>query len=211
MMNRAEFIERVEGFANFGPGEAEAAVVATLEALGAALTSDERRSLASQLPEELRELLDTAREHAPELNAERFYALVQRHEKVRAGRAREHAQIVCRVVSEVLTEDEFLSLTRHVPWLELLLRPPDPSEPAPALEMLRRRDPTNTLAGGRPGSRSPLATARPDRTQSQSVAATDEPHRDTKISSSSGTTQERERETLASGRPGSKRPLAGSS
>jgi hypothetical protein len=43
---------------------------------------------------------------------------------------------------------------------------------------------------------------------SHSVAANDNPHGDTKLSSSRGTTQEREHETLAEGHPSSKRSIS---
>lgn len=44
--------------------------------------------------------------------------------------------------------------------------------------------------------------------QSESVAKSENPHADTKLSSSHGLTQEREHDTLAEGRPGSKHPLS---
>lgn len=44
--------------------------------------------------------------------------------------------------------------------------------------------------------------------QSQSVVKSDNPHGNTKLSSSRGSTQEREHETLAEGQPGSKHPLS---
>ncbi len=65
-----------------------------------------------------------------------------------------------------------------------------------------------TLAEGRPGSAHPLSEARPERAQSQSVARADNPHGDTKLSSATGLTQEREGETLATGHLGSNRPLS---
>ena len=64
-----------------------------------------------------------------------------------------------------------------------------------------------TLAEGRAGSRQPVSEEHVDRTQHDSVASHN-PHGDVKISSATGTMQEREHETLAEGRPGSTRPLA---
>jgi hypothetical protein len=69
-----------------------------------------------------------------------------------------------------------------------------------------------TLAQGRPGSARPLSEAAPGSThplhsdkprtaQSGSVARAHNPHGDTKISSAQGSTQEREHETLAEGKP----------
>jgi hypothetical protein len=58
----------------------------------------------------------------------------------------------------------------------------------------------DTLAEGRPGSHVPVSEGRADRTQQDSIA-TDNPKRDAKLSSATGTTQEREHETLAEGHP----------
>jgi hypothetical protein len=49
---------------------------------------------------------------------------------------------------------------------------------------------------------------KPIEPQSESVVKNDNPHGDTKLSSAHGTTQEREHETLAEGRPGSRRPIS---
>ena len=57
---------------------------------------------------------------------------------------------------------------------------------------------TRTLSEGRPGSRKPVSEARPANHQQHSVAD-DNPHDDTKVSSATGMTQEREHETLAEG------------
>lgn len=63
----------------------------------------------------------------------------------------------------------------------------------------------HTLADGKPGSRHPLSEANPSHGQSHSVAESANPHADTKLSSSKGTTQEREKEDLAEGKsPGRK-------
>lgn len=58
----------------------------------------------------------------------------------------------------------------------------------------------NTLASGKPGSKHPLSGAKPDRAQSNSVARSRNPHEETKLSSTKGTTQEREKEDLAEGK-----------
>jgi hypothetical protein len=65
-----------------------------------------------------------------------------------------------------------------------------------------------TLATGRPGSRHPVSEAHEDRAHTESIARSDDPHGDTKLSSSRGLTQERLRETLAEGRPGPEHPVS---
>lgn len=209
MITRANVLELVRGRGNFAEGQGEAAITATLDALGAALLPSERRSFVDVLASDLASIVLAA--HAPKapLDTEGFYRRVQRHEAVRAGRAREHAQIVCRSLGELLPAESIQLLVNRLAWLEPLLHAEPTPLGAPAPEVLRRREPTNTLATGRPGSRTPLSTANPDRGQSGSIAASDDPHGETKLSSSQGLTQEREHDTLATGHPGSKRPLSG--
>jgi uncharacterized protein (DUF2267 family) len=107
---------------------------------------------------------------------------------------------VCHALAEALSVDVLAALRRELPpaiagYLE--------SAPAYAPSVRTRG---RTLAAGQPGSARSLATARPRAAQSNSVAD-ENPHADTKLSSSAGTTQERERESIAEGRPGSSRPL----
>jgi len=155
-MDRAEFVEMVEREGTFAPGEAEAAIEATLSALGAALVASERRNLSAGLPEEFRRpLLGAARELGFDL--ERFYERVQKHEGVRPGRAREHAQIVCRALAGSLQPEALELLKRHAPWLAPLLQGAELYPAAPAPEVIHRQVPTNTLAAGRPGSKRPLS------------------------------------------------------
>lgn len=59
---------------------------------------------------------------------------------------------------------------------------------------------TRPLSEARPGSRHPVSEAAPKDAQQHSVAE-DNPHGDTKLSSTDGLTQEREHETLAEGEP----------
>ena len=209
-MKRSSFVAEVArqgGFAR--TADAEAAVEATFEALGAVLVPSERRSVAESLPEDLRALLDSS-EHTPDLDLEQFYGRIQRHERVLLGRAREHAQIVCRALVNSLSPETLTLLRRHLPALKPLFDDDELPASQPEAEILRARNPPDAhLATGRPGSRHPLADARPQRAHSHSIARSDDPHADTKLSSTRGLTQERENETLATGRPGAKRPLSG--
>ncbi|MBX3231426.1 MAG: hypothetical protein KIT84_10810 [Labilithrix sp.] len=66
----------------------------------------------------------------------------------------------------------------------------------------------HTLATGRPGSRHPISEARHAGAHAESVVRSDNPHGDMKLSSARGTTQEREHEDLAEGKPGADRNLA---
>jgi hypothetical protein len=68
-----------------------------------------------------------------------------------------------------------------------------PREPGKRFEHVHLDPNHHTLADGRPGSRHPLSEARPERAQTDSVVRADNPHGDTKLSSATGLTQERER------------------
>ncbi|HLM72216.1 MAG TPA: hypothetical protein VK459_05985 [Polyangiaceae bacterium] len=58
------------------------------------------------------------------------------------------------------------------------------------------------------GSGHPLSEARFEPAHTHSVARSDNPHEDTKLSSSRGLTQERLEDTLAEGKPGSDKPIS---
>jgi uncharacterized protein (DUF2267 family) len=185
---------------------------ATLEALAVALTPSERQAVSEQLPLSLRGTWELA-VHLPNIDVSTLYDRVQRSESVTAGRAREQVQIVCRALAEMLPDETVTLLRRRLPQLAPLFYLPEPTPSPEVAERIERpRDPElpdGTLATGRPGSRHPLYDARPERAHAHSIARSDNPHGDTKLSSAHGFTQERERETLATGRPGSKRPLSG--
>jgi uncharacterized protein (DUF2267 family) len=138
----------------------------------------------------------TSPSRAPAESAMRFYARVAEREDVELGFAIEHAQCVCRALAETLREDELHHLaSRLAPEIAALLSVTEPA--APELIRDRPRPTRHTLAEGSPGSRRPLSEAAPERAQGESVARSDNPHGDTKLSSTAGTTQEREAETLA--------------
>jgi uncharacterized protein (DUF2267 family) len=188
--------------------EARSALQATLTALRGGLTDDEAQALAEDIDAPwaapLREGF-----YEGELAVEEFYRLVAFHEQRRLSVGAEHAQLVCRVLGGLLSTSTLQRLTRHVP---LLAREFD-AAPAPQVilcaEHLRAAAaPEHTLAAGRPGSSRPLSEARPDSSQAlsggrpesgqaHSVAQSDDPHGDTKLSSARGLTQEREGESLA--------------
>jgi hypothetical protein len=137
-----------------------------------------------------------------------FYERVAAREGLAIGTAVEHAQCVCRALAELLDDDTRARLARALPdALDALLARPEAPAPRPPHTAHHSPPSPHDLAAGRPGSRQPLADAAPHSAHTHSLARSDAPHADTKLSSSSGTTQEREAETLAQGHPGSERPL----
>ena len=124
------------------------------------------------------------------------------------GHARELIASVCWVLIEELSTEALDAIRAAVPAaLAARLAAPAPSEPP--LPPPPPAHPRDTLAGGRPGSHHPLSDARDPGAQSESIAA-DNPHAATKLSSSTGATQERHHETLAEGHPGPPYPISGS-
>ena len=131
-----------------------------------------------------------------------FYSRVASREGVELGFAAEHAQSVCRALSELLDEDALQRLTSRLPdELAVLFRRAEGTVPPPHEHAHALR---HTLSEGKIGSHKPLSEAAPQRAHRDSVARSDNPHGDTKLSSNHGTTQEREAETLAEYKPDSR-------
>jgi uncharacterized protein (DUF2267 family) len=210
-MDRAELIRAVRAAAEFEDDfAAEAAIAATLGVLGERMFEIDARVIAAQLPGAWSPLLDrTGAEEVFDLDE--LYRRVAAREKVPLGRALEHAQVVCAAVGERLDESGLahLRLRLPAPFVDLFERRPPTAEAhrgAPAAPAARAGGPT--LASGRPGARHPISEGRSTRAHSGSVAANSDPHADTRLSSTRGATQQREHEDLASGRPGSPRPIS---
>ena len=213
-VNISEFLARVATLGPFASkGRARHAVRATLRALADELTADERAEFAKDLPESLRPALKAQATSEPKLassqRVEQIYARVSRYEGVSLGKAVEHAQVVCRLLTEELLKNATVRrLCKHVPQLAPLFMWSEPPG-APARPQHGRQHEPHDLAGGRPGSKHPLASSDTHTlAHRHSVARSDDPHADSRLSSTSGTAQEREGRTLASGRPGSRAPLS---
>lgn len=193
-----------------GPEEARRAVEAVLGAFGACLVPDEARALSADFHGSIgRLVLDNAT--GAEASREAIYRRTAVLENVPLGRAAEHTQIVLMSMVEHVPEAILLRLVRHLgPDVGELLTPRRPAE-EPPIRLHQPKEPAlgkgHTLSTGRPGSSHPVSEAHLETAQTHSVARSENPHEDTKISSSHGLTQEREHETLAEGRAGPKRPL----
>lgn len=159
------------------------ALRATVAVLDEYLAHDEARVLARVLPEEVVLELDRgATEH------------------LTSGRAREERQIVCAAIGRRLTDDEREAIAGSLPEdiaddLRRTLRPAEPMTTENGVPG------GQWIASARPGSRHPVSEGRADRAQSESVARSEDPHADTKLSSARGLTQEREHDALAEYRP----------
>lgn len=176
---------------------AERALRATLAAIAPCLTHGATEKLARVLPAALGAELGSPHGSTPRETA-RVVERVQVREPVSSGRAREEVQIVCGVLGRRLREEDRGEVARALPpeLAEDFERPLRGLASSTAVA-----EQGHTLATGKPGSLRPLSEASPERAHAESVVRSSEPHHDTKLSSANGMTQERERETLATGRP----------
>jgi uncharacterized protein (DUF2267 family) len=196
------FVKRVQTLSAIPDAEvALRAAHVVISVLAEQLVPSDRARLKQALPASL----STAVGDAPPRSAddlEAFYERVSRREGAEPGPGIEHAQSVCRALCELLDPDALRHLTSRLPDPLVALfevRAVPAARPPVAVPHAGARE--RTLAGGRPVSAHPLSAAAPDTTQSGSIAASANPHADTKLSSTRGTTQEREAETLAKAKP----------
>ncbi len=186
----------------------------TLRALSEQLARDEVGWLRAELPASLASVFDTGRpldpsapKSLPPPSKAALFQSVAKAERVDLGVAIEHTEIICRVLSEFLSDELVQTLRKHLPPLGDLFEIPEPFSgglgPSPGTEV------DSDLAGGRPGSKHPLfnATARA-LAHEHSVARSDDPHADRKLSSSHLPAAEREDRTLATGEAGARRRLS---
>jgi uncharacterized protein (DUF2267 family) len=211
MLAREILIESVRNLALFSSDDdAEKAVLATLAVFSQLLPGMAAQLLAERLPAAWS---DAFRGHAERIDLDTpdaLYARVAASEGVFPGVGIEHVKTVCRVLGERL-DAEMLAHLRHdlaPPLWELFDWPPVTHHPV-VDEVGSSRD-RHTLALGRPGPHHPLSEAKPgERVQSGSVAASDNPHGESKLSSGHPHPGAAESDMLATGRPPGKKPPAG--
>jgi hypothetical protein len=211
MMQPQKFAEALEQLCPLGPypdvDAAKRGFSSVLRALAQGLTRDERLALADDLPAEEAQVLRGGAEIASS-DLESMIRAIADAEQVGTGIAREHLQVVGRALMQMLSARGRALLTRAVPDLAPLLEPVAAAEANLARHELPEVG-LHDLAEGHEGGRHPLASSNPAQlAHRHSIARSDDPHADTKLSSTSGLAQEREGTSLATGRPGSRRPLS---
>lgn len=193
IMTTEDLIGHVAAHGGVSVATAEHATFAVLAGIGGYLSEGQRELVAGELPPELATALrETATLARPLLE----HVLVP---GMSVGHGRELIASVCRVFVEELSTEAVELLRVHVPAIAMYL-----AEPAPDARYVRARP--GSLAGGRPGSSHPISTSTRSAAHTDSVAASN-PHGTTKLSSSPGSTQERDHDTIAEGAPHG-RPLA---
>lgn len=175
------FVEEVERLAVLPAGDGARAAEAVLEVLGQRLGQREAEIVADPLPAPLADAL-TRRAFDTHFDLAELAARVARELGVDDERARAIVQAVCEVTGQA-TSDEGLQHLETLPEeLARLFRRRPHHAPTPAPRPAA--GPPGRLAGGSPGSSRGLADASPeDLAHRDSVARSDEPHADDKISS----------------------------
>jgi len=210
-MDQTQFVQEVSVRAVLPlEGQAEGAIQVTLEMLGKHLPTAHAAQVARRLPEDIAQFLRNSR-YENDVEPDQFYREVAERAGIPVGFAREHAQVVCQVLAEAVGVEGRQHLRVDVPRaMAELFTPRRTSSPPPPPHFhphLVEPGQGHTLASGRPGSTNPVSEAI-SAAHLHSIARSDDPHADTKVSSAEGLSAEQHHETLATGRPGSKRALS---
>ena len=178
----------------------EGDILGTIDYLAHFVPAFDARPTSQRLPAEVVRRLSDDRDLRPTLELDRAPGELTGHVALPPGRALELFETVCRAIDDALEAEARAHFRRNLP--DDLIATFERARAAP------RQAPhhPNELAGGRPGSTEPIAEADP--AQDDSVARDADPHHETKLSESSGMTQERKHRTLADGEPGSTRSVS---
>ncbi|MCC6527303.1 MAG: DUF2267 domain-containing protein [Polyangiaceae bacterium] len=205
-MRHRQFMSQVARYGGFTHDlEAEFAVRVVFTVLRESLPDADAHALAHELPNGLSDVLRSNSYKGPRTLFE-LRDRVAVLEGVRPGFAVEHLQAVLRAIRDIVPPEALLHLRRNLP-LELAteldespIMPPPPRSWRSA-QSGPRDSHVMPISSGRPWSSHPISESRLVPGQANSVVVSDDPHADTKLSSSRGLTQERTGRALASGKP----------
>ncbi len=214
-MEREHLVEMVQSYGGLKNEQkrAELVIDATIETLFAALDNQGRKVLEENIGAVKKLPTKKLDSNQITITPQELYQEVARREKVDIGFGMEHAQAACSALAEVIEPSALKMIKTHgAESIAELLTPRREFRPSKSPVSPRHHpDPEGrgrTLAAGRPGSRHPVSEAEHAGAHTQSVSRNKNPHRDTKISSTTGSAAERHHRTLAEGNPGSRRPLS---
>lgn len=196
--NAAGFYDRVAEHTGVTAAQARGLAGVVLRVLGEQLTAPQAEALADELAPELAHAVRDG-EHGRRRGLHALHSAVAREAGVRLSVAVERAVAVCQVLTRGLRPEALRALRFALPEELSALFEPLPPLAAPDFVHLDRT--RRTLAEGEGGSRRPLYKSAADRAHTESVVHAKNPHGDTKLSSATGLTQEREGETMATARP----------
>jgi uncharacterized protein (DUF2267 family) len=196
MISFDSFLGRVMRTGGLGAKDAHRATFATLRALGEVLDEPIVLAMRAALPHKMGNMfLANAPRHPPS----ELYARVASHEERSLGISKEHAETVCRILGTVLDQDLLTRIGKDIGRPELFESRPWSDVPPYGIQEPPRAE-KHTLATGKPGYEHPIAEAAVVDAHLHSVARSEDPHADTKLSSASGLTQERTHQTLTTKR-----------
>jgi hypothetical protein len=214
-MNDLQVLQRLESLTGLtAQGAMRRGVSMAARGLGAKISGgDVVRQLAGTLPSILATPLRLGLSE-PASSLQGLIARVGEASGTRAGVALELTQTVFAVIAELARPDAIDRAREALPeeWAQLLCAPAATStDVTPPAVRGTQPGTGHTLATGQPGSHRPLAHSMPPRGQRESIASTDDPHAQSKLSAARGISTERRGESLAQGRPGStEHPLSDS-
>ena len=160
MIDERDLLGRIADFGGLDAKDATVAIRATLATLGERIEYEKRNVITRELPAELGSLF-RARRFRGTFGIEEFFHRVRRREKVGLGFAREHAEIVCRALADLLSSDARSTLDHELPEpFGILFRAPT-EVGSPAEYKVARNAKHQTLASGAPGSMHPLSESKP--------------------------------------------------
>lgn len=139
------------------PEVVQRSIESTIRVLGQRLRPLEKDMLAKLLPDRLaRELIHQGYD-AP-FSVHDFYVRVAEDTGLRLGFAKEHAEVICEIIAEILDDESYEALYQALPteWMRLMT----PYYSSRSSRTQRQRNAYNsfrrTLASGRGGSTNPL-------------------------------------------------------
>lgn len=195
-MNYEQFILAVKRHAGDDKAAARRAAEKTLEVFGELLSSTDQKALADALPEPLNEVV-CARRPGQSYDIDEFYRRVDIEHDQSQGFQVEHAQAVLAALTELVDRETRIRLQKHLPeGFKPLLEPREIPEYDGSKHHDSRTE-ERKLSTGRPGSEHPLSEGKGD-AQSDSVAASDNPHGDRKLSTGQAANEGHD---LATGKP----------
>ena len=196
-MNQEQFLIAVQRHAGDGEDIARRAALNTLEVFGELLTGADQRDLADQLPEPFSDKI-RSRKPGHSYDLEEFYSRVEVEHGQSKGFQVEHAQAVFAALADLLDRETRVRLQKHLPeaYGPLLERREIPEHDGSKHHDSRSE--SRKLSSARSGSEDRLSEGAGD-IHSESVAASDHPHEDDKLSSRESPPNEGH--DLATGKP----------
>lgn len=200
-MNWTRLVESVDNTLGGAMADSASATVKTvLEEIGPWIPDFDLNQMRG-LPEEAVDALRSAQHEADDLDPVAVADAVRDRIAISENQAVELVPSVCRVLDEALDDEGRRHFRRNLPddLVESFAR-------ARPYVKSRMSGTGHTLADGEAGSRRPVSQA--SVAEHDSVAASDDPKGNTKLSGAKGLSQERTGRTLADGKPGSTRSIA---